>query len=244
MKKLGRLIENTSELMANLLQVDTYLSEDNEEDYKCMVKLISRGTNFVVYKSGNKTHFAPSRFVGYLNNSLIVHMVRRNGKDGRETTSTINKILGCQCAYDKELEKEYLEFCNELEVTSKRMINTQRKYWVLDSRQNEIYSTEYYEGAVQQVLVNKYERNPFARRKCIEKYGCMCQVCGMNFAKVYGKLGTGFIHVHHIVSISTQKGKNHKIDPENSLIPVCPNCHAMLHKGKLSIEELRIILGK
>lgn len=38
MKNLGRLIENTSELMDNLLQVDTYLSGDNEEDYKCMIK--------------------------------------------------------------------------------------------------------------------------------------------------------------------------------------------------------------
>lgn len=109
---------------------------------------------------------------------------------------------------------------------------------------NTKYSGEYYEGTMQQVLVNKYERNPIARKKCIEKYGCICQVCGMDFAKVYGELGTGFIHVHHIVPISTQKGKNHKIDPENSLIPVCPNCHAMLHKGKLSIEELREILGK
>ena len=36
MKNLGRLIENTSELMDNLLQVDTYLSGDNEEDYKCI----------------------------------------------------------------------------------------------------------------------------------------------------------------------------------------------------------------
>ena len=35
-----------------------------------------------------------------------------------------------------------------------------------------------------------------------------------------------------------------RIDPENSLVPVCPNCHAMLHKGKLCIEELRKILGK
>lgn len=57
-------------------------------------------------------------------------------------------------------------------------------------------------------------------------------------------LGKGFIHVHHIVPISTRKGEPHKIDPENSLVPVCPNCHAMLHKGKLCIEELRKILGK
>ncbi len=244
MEKLGRLIETTSELMDNLLQVDTYLSGDNEEDYNAMIRLISRGTDFVVYKSAGKIHFAPSRFVGYLNNRLIVHLVKRNGKNGTKTTPTINKILGCNCAYNEDLEKEYLRFCLELQVVPKQMVNTQRKFWVLNDDLNTQYSDEYYEGTVQQVLVNKYERNPIARKKCIEKYGCICQVCGMDFGKVYGELGNGFIHVHHIVPISAQKGEVHKIDPENSLVPVCPNCHAMLHKGKLSIEELRKILGK
>lgn len=159
-----------------------------------------------------------------------------------KTTPAINKILDCRCKYDKELEDEYSKFCKNLGGIPKDMINTQRKYWVLDDEQNEIYSTEYYEGAVQQVLVNKYERDPSTRRKCIETYGYMCQVCGMDFKKVYGKLGNDFIHVHHRVPISTHKGKNHKIDPENSVVPVCPNCHAMLHKGKLSIEELKKIL--
>lgn len=65
----------------------------------------------------------------------------------------------------------------------------------------------------------------------------------MDFSKVYGELGNGFIHVHHIVSISARKGEHYKIEPENGLVPVCPNCHAMLHKGKLSIEELRKILS-
>ena len=240
MEKLGRLIENTTELIENLLQVDAYLSGEDKEDYNAMVSLISRGTDFVVYKSAGKIHFAPSRFVGYLSNKLIVHLVKRNGKNGTKTTPCINKILGCPCAYNEEIEKEYQEFCKELQVSPKRLTHTQRKYWVLDGKQNEIF--EYYEGAVQQVLVNKYERNPLARRKCIEKFGYRCQVCGMNFAEVYGELGTGFIHVHHIDQISKQKGETYKIDPEKSLVPVCPNCHAMLHKGKLSVEELREIL--
>ncbi|MCD8236663.1 MAG: HNH endonuclease [Prevotellaceae bacterium] len=244
MEKLGRLIENTSELMDNLLQVDTYLSGDNEEDYNAMIGLIRRGTDFVVYKSAGKIHFAPSRFVGYLSNRLIVHLVKRNGKNGTKTTPAINKILGCNCAYDEILEKDYLKFCHELQVVLKHMVKTQRKYWLLDNKQNKIYTEEYYEGSLQQALVNRYERNPIARKKCIEKYGCICQVCEMDFGKVYGELGNGFIHVHHIVPISARKGEQHRIDPENNLVPVCPNCHAMLHKGKLSIEKLRKILGK
>lgn len=66
----------------------------------------------------------------------------------------------------------------------------------------------------------------------------------MDFEKKYGELGKGFIHIHHIVPISTKKGEIHKINPENSLIPVCPNCHAMLHKGKVSIKKLKEIVDK
>lgn len=45
---------------------------------------------------------------------------------------------------------------------------------------------KYREGATKQVSVNIYERNPLARRKCIEYYGCSCIVCNFNFEKAYG----------------------------------------------------------
>jgi len=102
-----------------------------------------------------------------------------------------------------------------------------------------------WEGALQSVLVNKYERNILARRACLTKHGYSCSVCGMNFEEKYGEIGRNFIHVHHIVPISTV-GQEYQIDPEKDLVPVCPNCHAMLHKGKdgkvLTIEELKEIL--
>ena len=244
MKKLGRVVESLSELMENLLRVENYLSGEDEEDYNNMIKLIAHGTNFVVYRSGGKLHFAPSRFIGYFNNNLLKHLVKGNGKDGKKTTPAINKIIGYTRSFDRDLEKDYLEFCRELNVKPKQMVDTKRKYWVLNDEQNQKFASEYLEGNVQQVLVNKYERNPVARRKCIKKYGCTCQVCGMNFETIYGELGKGFIHVHHIVPISEKKGKEYKIDPENDLIPVCPNCHAMLHKGNLTVSELIDILKK
>jgi 5-methylcytosine-specific restriction protein A len=56
-------------------------------------------------------------------------------------------------------------------------------------------------------------------------------------------LGEGFIHVHHLNPIATI-AEEYELDPENDLRPVCPNCHAMLHRKKetLSIEELRTLL--
>lgn len=100
------------------------------------------------------------------------------------------------------------------------------------------------EGAKQQVTVNAYERDSTAKRRCIKRWGCSCAVCGFDFHKVYGDLGKGFIHVHHLKPIHTI-GEAYLLDPENDLRPVCPNCHSMLHRKKevLSIDELRNILA-
>jgi len=58
------------------------------------------------------------------------------------------------------------------------------------------------EGVKKIVTVNSYERNMHARNKCIKEYGVNCVVCGLNFESNYGKRGAGFIHVHHLVSIT------------------------------------------
>lgn len=244
MKKLGRIIESVPELMVNLSQIDTYLSDDNEFYYNSVRKLIGNGLDFVVYKSGGNNHFAPSRFIGYLNNDLVTHYVKNNGKHGSKTTQAINKILGCKCEYDKSIDKEYIVFCQKYGITPRQMIKRKRKFWILNRENNTIYENEYYEGAKQQVLVNKYERNPIARKMCIQKYGCICNVCQFDFEKQYGELGKNFIHVHHITPISENRGKSYKVDYENDLIPVCPNCHAMLHRGNISIETLKELIRK
>lgn len=46
---------------------------------------------------------------------------------------------------------------------------------------------KYLEGATRQIYVNVYERNPAARRDCIEYYGTSCYVCEFQFDRVYGK---------------------------------------------------------
>ena len=96
---------------------------------------------------------------------------------------------------------------------------------------DDIEDTNLYEGTKKQITVNAYERSSQARQECINHYGFQCQICNFNFEKVYGDIGKNFIHVHHIIDISTI-GQNYKINPIKDLIPVCPNCHAMLHKRK------------
>jgi len=104
---------------------------------------------------------------------------------------------------------------------------------------------EFTEGEVHEVVQNRYERNREARDKCIEAKGCKCAVCGMDFEEWYGEIGRGFIHVHHLIPISSI-GENYVIDPIKDLVPVCPNCHNMLHRKDppFSPEELKAKMNK
>jgi 5-methylcytosine-specific restriction protein A len=101
----------------------------------------------------------------------------------------------------------------------------------------------YSEGTPNQVLVTKYERNPHAKRLCLEHYGYTCVVCGFNFENAYGELGREFIHVHHLTQVASIR-KTYDVDPVKDLRPVCPNCHAMIHRNKkpLGIEELQTMI--
>lgn len=103
----------------------------------------------------------------------------------------------------------------------------------------------YFEGALRTITVNAYERDPRARKACIDHYGPSCFVCGFDFAKIYGEHGQGYIHVHHIVPLA-KVGKMYSVHPINDLRPVCPNCHAMLHRGTevMSIGQLAMLLRK
>ena len=109
---------------------------------------------------------------------------------------------------------------------------------------DEVNPTESHtEGAVQQVLVNRYERDADARAKAITHYGLTCQVCAFDFKAAYGVIGEGFIHVHHIVPLA-EIGKSYTVDPITDLRPVCPNCHVMLHKRlpPYTVDELKSAL--
>tara|TARA_B110000008_G_C16969774_1_gene563443 strand:- start:386 stop:1201 length:816 start_codon:yes stop_codon:yes gene_type:complete len=103
--------------------------------------------------------------------------------------------------------------------------------------------TGFPEGAKKIIEVNSYERDPRNRKLCIEQKGTDCMICGFSFTATYPDIGYGFIHVHHLVPVSKMHS-GYVVDPIKDLIPVCPNCHAMLHKRDppYTPEELRDIM--
>ena len=106
-----------------------------------------------------------------------------------------------------------------------------------------IDETLFHEGALTTVRVSIFERSQVARQKCVQHYGYQCIICGFDFQKIYGDIGKDYIHVHHRIPLSKLE-KKYIVDPVSDLVPVCPNCHAMLHRTNppLEIEKLKKLI--
>ncbi len=92
----------------------------------------------------------------------------------------------------------------------------------------------------------RYEINHINRKKAMQIHGTICFGCGFDFEKKYGKRGTQFIEVHHIKPLSHLK-KEMLIDPATDLVPLCSNCHRMVHRFPddiLTIAQLKKIINK
>jgi 5-methylcytosine-specific restriction protein A len=141
---------------------------------------------------------------------------------------------------------DYYEGLGKGKLNSIRAIISKHEK-ILLSKSETVYPDELdksetlFEGLKKTVLVNSYERNPIARKKCIEHYGFQCVVCSCDFEMMYGDIGKNFIHVHHLIQLS-DIGESYEIDPVKDLRPVCPNCHAMLHKKNppYTIDEMKL----
>lgn len=102
------------------------------------------------------------------------------------------------------------------------------------------------EGSQKKIYTTKYERNPKNRAIAIKVHGYNCAACDFNFSDVYGDLGDKFIEIHHIIPLHSLNEAVF-IDPKLDLIPLCSNCHRMIHRNKnnvLSVNELKLLISR
>ncbi len=99
------------------------------------------------------------------------------------------------------------------------------------------------EGARRLVFVNSYERSHKAREDCKRIHGTTCIACGFDFGAAYGTEFHGYIHVHHLRSLA-DINEEYVVDAKADLVPVCPNCHAVIHSRNppYTIEEIRAFI--
>lgn len=97
----------------------------------------------------------------------------------------------------------------------------------------------YMEGRTTTILVNSYERSPQARAACIQHYGAKCCICDFSFEAAYGSNYADYIHVHHICPLASVK-EEYVVHPIADLRPVCPNCHAVIHRHRQPLTILQV----
>ena len=94
-------IESRVDVVKNIYTLYSYANSSEAEDKEWAIQRFSNGKWFVVEPFVNTLFFAPSRFVGYKNNTREKHI--SNYGDGTQT----NKKL-CELSLYKEMSDEYL----------------------------------------------------------------------------------------------------------------------------------------
>lgn len=142
----------------------------------------------------------------------------------------------------KDWQNKYKQ---EREKVGKREVTVYKNMYSFSLEENisSVNTTKLVEGNLKTIVVNAFERNPIARKQCLEYHGTSCLCCGFDFYRTYGEIGQNYIHVHHIIPLAKIR-KNYQVDPIKDLIPLCANCHAMIHRTTpaLSIEKLKEII--
>ena len=98
------------------------------------------------------------------------------------------------------------------------------------------------EGGSREVTQSKIERDPRNRRKCIEFHGPHCYICGEDGEWLEDDtlklnkqgLPKGWLQCHHIEELS-ETGPT-ETDPEKDMIPLCADCHTMMHLRKPALR--------
>ena len=192
--------------------------------------------------------FAPSKFIGYQDTTLDNYIGTGNGG---ATEQKLN-LWFSKCDHESTEFTALEKRLNNFAETINRRVNarvgngdggvhlpTQAMDFSGRLFPDEVDENALVEGARKTVMVNAHERNPEARRQCLAEHGYKCRVCKVLFEEIYGDLGKEFIHVHHLLPVASV-GREYTVDPIHHLCPVCPNCHAMMHREEppLTPDEL------
>ncbi len=221
-----RAFDNVFELIGlSDFKTDGQNSFDNYSQFCDLIKQVQR---FLKTKDKETTLIDAHSFlwiVGQMNTKSVKNETSK--KETKSKSKIISEKNGTVQSKDTKLND------------SKTTINQYNEKLYPDDFSEESIE-ELYEGLKKTITVNSYERNSTARQSCIDYWKAICAVCSADFEKLYGEIGKGFIHVHHLTPIS-KVGQTYQIDPINDLIPVCPNCHSMLHRKEppLTIDELK-----
>ncbi len=211
--------------------------------HEVFLSLLKRGRNFVC--SADRTRMAPSRFVGYLGNTLARH-AEPEGVDGGVTDTAITRILGNRVS-DGVCEAAYGRICAYFDIVASQ---ARRNYWVL----SEAESAAQIEAAFRLAIRNALSVDPETRRSrlaqaprkpevraatvvvfnrnadvvaeaLLRSHG-KCELCGEPAPFIRASDGTPYLEVQHRIRLADGGD-----DTVENAVAVCPNCHRRQHFG-------------
>lgn len=121
------LVTAKEQIINNMDTIDSYLASVGTPECALAKSLIRRGKCFTYRIVNGEYHFYPSRFIGYVNNSIDSY--NEDKGSGRDTNPAINKILRVKCEPNNALENEYFKYLNKLGLDE---CGYTRKYWEID----------------------------------------------------------------------------------------------------------------
>lgn len=115
-------IETREDIIFNIKTLNSYLKGEKGDEYKTWaVEKMTRGKNFVVEIIDSEVCFAPSRFVGYLNNTKDKH--EENYGDGTQTDEKIK-------VYYQKVQDKRLDMLFQNELSKYKIYFGEKKYWI------------------------------------------------------------------------------------------------------------------
>jgi 5-methylcytosine-specific restriction protein A len=116
--------------------LDKSLKSLNQDEKDEAESLIKKGRCFVQYKykDNEEIKFAPSKFIGYKENTIKNHIEARGvpgSIHGTQTNKVINSILLGEPEVNDDSNKKYKDYCYELGFIPNENgpFGVKRKYW-------------------------------------------------------------------------------------------------------------------
>ncbi|HYG41484.1 MAG TPA: DUF3578 domain-containing protein, partial [Bordetella sp.] len=89
----------------------------------------------------------------------------------------------------------------------------------------------HYEDASRFRMHKRIERNTKLVHQVKNALGYTCQICSINFDKLYGDIGKDYIEAHHLTPLASLKGQKVAMHPKKDFAVLCANCHRMIHRS-------------
>lgn len=132
----------------------------------------------------------------------------------------------------------YFDEKNQEQANEKLLNNEKNIYYLPED--------EVSEGKLTKTSVKTRQRSAKLRQYALdyhkEQDTLYCSICEFNFEKVYGDFGKDYIEFHHIepISVYEENGKIRNLEEaRKNLVPLCSNCHKIVHRNSITWEELK-----